>query len=153
MIESIQDAWSWIGIEPKEVLEVNPFGNILVKDIRNAIWRICPEDVYCKVIANNEEEYLSLLQSEEFIQDWEMDSMVKEAKSRLGELKNGRCYCLKKPGLIGGEYGGDNLSTISIEEAIGFSGYLAEQIKDLPDGTYIEFDYSQGTKKPWWKFW
>jgi hypothetical protein len=39
--------------------------------------------------------------------------------------------------VLGGEYGGDNLGTISLTELIGASGHLAQQIAGLPDGAQI----------------
>lgn len=38
---------------------------------------------------------------------------------------------------IGGEYGRENLATISQVELIRASGDLAQQIKDLPDGEKV----------------
>lgn len=34
-------------------------------------------------------------------------------------------YCLKIPGVIGGEHGGDNLGRISLDELIRASGHIA----------------------------
>jgi hypothetical protein len=53
-------------------------------------------------------------------------------------LAPGRKYCLKVPGVLGGEYGGDNLTTISLDELIRASGHIAQQIADLPNGASIK---------------
>ena len=45
-----------------------------------------------------------------------MMPLVGEATARLGPLDQGRKYCLKIPAILGGEYGGDNLGTISLTE-------------------------------------
>jgi hypothetical protein len=31
MLETIREAWSWIGLEPAEVIAVNLFGNLFVR--------------------------------------------------------------------------------------------------------------------------
>lgn len=67
-----------------------------------------------------------------------MSALVDQATQRLGALAAGRKFCLKIPGVLGGEYGGNNLGTISMEELIRFSGDIARQIASLPDGTPIK---------------
>lgn len=67
-----------------------------------------------------------------------METLVTAAKRKLGELEEGRKYCLKKPAILGGEYSEENIGTVSQIEQIGFSGDIARQIHDLPDGTKIE---------------
>jgi hypothetical protein len=141
MIEEIKEAWGWIGIEPREIVGENAFGNLLIKDINGKYWRLCPEDVYCEVVANTDAEFEKLNKDEEFLLDWNMENLVNEARERLGSLNEGRKYCLKIPGILGGEYGGDNLATISFNELISFSGDLANQIKDLPNGAQIQFKF------------
>jgi len=66
-----------------------------------------------------------------------MRQLVEQAEEICGPLSEGRKYCLKIPGALGGAYGDDNLATISLLELIRASGYMAKEIKDLPDGAKI----------------
>ncbi len=136
--EAIGEAWGWIGLVPVEVTAVNAFGNVIVLDQSGQYWRICPEDLYCKIVARTSEEYEALWVDSEFIEDWEMANLVAEARKRLGKLQDGYRYCLKIPGLLGGEYGGNNIASAPQIELIGFSGDIARQIRDLPDGAQVE---------------
>jgi hypothetical protein len=45
------------------------------------------------------------------------------------------------PSILGGEYNAENIGVISQQELITFSGYLAKEIKDLPDGAKIKFSF------------
>ena len=56
IIKEIKESWGWVGIEPVEVVGENDFGNLMIKDIQGKYWRLCPEDVYCEVVAQNQEE-------------------------------------------------------------------------------------------------
>lgn len=47
IIEKIISSWGWIGIEPDKVVAENDFGNLIIKDVYQQYWRLCPEDVYC----------------------------------------------------------------------------------------------------------
>lgn len=139
LIEHIEQAWGWTGIKPVKVVGENDFGNLMVRDQQGQYWRICPEDLYCKLIAEDRGVLDSLIQEEEFQKDWNVPALVEEARAKVGPLGQGRKYCLKIPGLLGGEYGGSNLASSSLVELIAASGDIAFQIKDLPDGTQIKF--------------
>ena len=134
LVDAVRTAWSWCGIEPVEVVGENDFGNLMVKDVHGKYWRLCPEDLSCTVVAENREELDALSKDQEFLRDWHMSALVDYAYGRLGVLPDGRKYCLKIPGVLGGEYGGDNVATIGLEELIGVSGHLAKQINRLPRG-------------------
>lgn len=134
---SVRDAWGWTGIQPVEVVAENAFGNLLVRDDAGRYWRICPEDLSCQVVADSRDALDQLLEDAEFTIDWCMESLVEEARLRLGPLPEGRKYCLKIPGALGGTYGGDNLATLPLVELISASGAIAKQIAHLPDGAQI----------------
>ncbi|MFG0335047.1 MAG: T6SS immunity protein Tdi1 domain-containing protein [Maioricimonas sp. JB049] len=137
LLQTVRDAWGWTGLEPVEAVASNPFGNLLLRDDEDRCWRLCPEDLYCQVIADSTAALEELRKDDAFTRDWEMAAMVMEAEQRLGPLAAGERYCLKIPGVLGGEYTGENLGKVPFDALIRFSGDIAEQIKDLPDGAPI----------------
>jgi len=143
VVDIVKRSWGWIGIEPVEVVAMNSFGNLLIKDATNRYWRLCPEDLYCQIVAENDASLATLLKDPDFAEDWEMRELVRLAHKKLGPLENGRRYCLKIPGILGGAYDEQNLATIALGELISFSGHLAGQIKDLPEGSKIEFKFTE----------
>jgi hypothetical protein len=138
LVEEVRQYWGWIGIEPVEIVGQNDFGNLIIEDEEGKYWRLCPDDCYCKVIAANRAELDALSKKQEFLHDWYMTALVSLANDQCGPLSEGRKYCLKIPGVLGGAYGGDNLATAPQPELVRFSGHLARQIDELPDGTQIE---------------
>jgi hypothetical protein len=143
LLDEVRSAWGWVGIEPVELIDDNDFGNLILKDIHGQYWRLCPEELYCEVVASSREELDRLAMDQEFLRDWYMRALVDQAFQRLGVLAPGRKYCFKIPGVLGGEYGGDNLGTISFDELIRASGCIAQQIADLPDGTSIKLSVTR----------
>ncbi len=135
LVDEIRQSWGWIGIEPVEVIGDNDFGNLIIKDVDEKYWRLCPEDCYCKVIATNRAELDQLSTNQEFLRDWYMKELVTLAHEKLGPLTEGRKYCLKVLGVLGGEYGGDNLATAPQVELVRFTGDIARQIQNLPPGS------------------
>ncbi len=137
LIELISDAWGWTGFAPKTVLSKNDFGNLIVEAHDGAIWRICPEELSCTIIAKNAIEFSRVAADAEFKINWDMDRLTEVAQSELGALQEGRCYYFVIPPVLGGQYSAANMKTLSLPELIGVSGEMAFQIKDLPDGATI----------------
>ena len=133
LVEIVRSAWGFTGLVPVRVLDINAFGNLLVEDAGGRTWRICPEELSCEIVAASPHETESIRLSD----DWKMDQLVDLATAVLGTPGTGRCFCLKVPGALGGQYAEKNIGTISIAELIAFAGDLASQVKDLPDGAQI----------------
>jgi hypothetical protein len=140
IIQSISDSWSWIGLEPNEIVGENDFGNLIIKDTFQRYWRLCPEDVYCEVIAENRGELDELSKNQDFLEDWYMESLVSKAKEKHGELPDNHKYCLVTPGALGGAYDISNIKTAPLTEIIMFSGNVAKKIENLPDGAEINLN-------------
>ncbi len=141
LLDEIRTWWCWIGIDPVEVVGDNDFGNLVIKDADGSYWRLSPEECKCEKVAANREELDTLSRDQQFLADWYMSRLTNEARSRLGELAEGRKYCLKIPSVLGGEYGGENLATAPIVDLVRMSGDVAKQIRDLPDGAKVRFKF------------
>jgi hypothetical protein len=134
VIEAVKASWSWVGIDPVEVVGETDFGNLMIRDTQGKYWRLCPEDLYCRVVANSRSELDALSQNQEFSADWYMSNLTALATEKLGPLKGERKYHFAIPGVLGGKYDVENIRTVSQIEQIRFSGDIGMQIKDLPDG-------------------
>lgn len=137
LVEEIREAWGWTGIIPTEVVGQNDFGNLIVRDGEGRYWRICPEELDCQVIANTREQLDELAVNQDFLSDWYMGAVAELAKAKFGALPEGRKFCLKIPGVLGGKYEESNIGIISLAELIRASGQLALETRDLPDGAQV----------------
>lgn len=137
LVSAIENAWGWTGIKPAQVVGDNDFGNLIVKDTGGRFWRLCPADLYCKVVAESRAELNKLSNDQAFLRDWYMTALVEQARVALGTLPPGFKYCLKVSGVLGGEYGGENLAVMSFVELIRASGHIAKEIAHLADGTQV----------------
>jgi hypothetical protein len=133
LIEVVRGAWGFTGLVPVRILDVNAFGNLLVAEPSGRVWRICPEELSCEPVAESPDELARIRLSD----DWKMERLVDIATTSLGTPGNGRCFCMKIPGVLGGEYVAANFGTITLAELVAASGDMALQIKDLPDGAQI----------------
>ena len=138
IINVIKESWGWVGLEPEEVVGENDFGNLIIRDVNGKYWRLSPEDVYCRVVAQDRAELDKLSNDQEFLADWYMSDLVDQARKKLGSLQPGRKYHLAIPGVLGGSYSEENIRTVPQFEQIRFSGDIARQIHELPDGSQIQ---------------
>jgi hypothetical protein len=76
MIAEINKAWNWKGFNATEIIRTNDFGNVIFKTDKNEFWRISPEEISCEKISDSESEFNRLSVNTEFIEDWEMTSLV-----------------------------------------------------------------------------
>lgn len=138
IIEEVKEAWGWVGINPTEIVTENEFGNLIIKDAENKFWRLCPEEVFCEVIAESVAAYNLLITDAKFVDDWNMSGMVDAAIKSLGSLKEGYKFYLAIPGILNGEYKVSNIKTAPFVKIIKWSGELGYQVKDLQDGSEVE---------------
>ena len=87
LISEIRSSWGWIGIEPEEIVGENDFGNLMIRDVEGKYWRLCPEDVYCKVVAGNRKELDALATNQEFLADWHMEALVARGGSANPDIE------------------------------------------------------------------
>lgn len=127
IIDEIRESWGWAGLDPVEIAGENAFGNLIIKDSQGRFWRLCPEDCYCRIVANNRQELDALTANADFMHDWQMQKLVDLAREKLGELPPGGKYTLKIPGLLGGEYGGDNLAITRQVHLVRASALVAKR--------------------------
>ncbi|MEM6829804.1 MAG: T6SS immunity protein Tdi1 domain-containing protein [Bacteroidota bacterium] len=140
MIDAINESWKWMQIVATDVVATNSFGNVIFRDDKDKFWRICPEELSCSLIALDKQGFEELREKEAFKLGWEMEELTKAAKDKLGDPPPGSTYCLKFPPVLGGLYDAANLGVIAQQELIKFSGKMAFQIKDLPDGAKININ-------------
>lgn len=138
ILETVTGEWGWAGINPKRIIDTNKFGNLIIEGVDGLVWRIMPEGLSCEIIAKDIEEFEQIRVGEEFILDWNMESLVEAAEAAYGPLPEGSVFNLVIPAPLGGAYNIANINVLPLTEAIAVAGSVAYQIKDLPDGEAIQ---------------
>jgi hypothetical protein len=138
ILDTVKQYWGWVGIEPITLIAENEFANIIIQDVDERFWRLCPEDLYCEVIADDKDEYNELVKEEEFNQDWFMDALVHKATEKYGALESNLKFHMLEPGALGGKYAVFNVKPMAFESIIKFSGELAQKI-DRAGGKKVNY--------------
>jgi hypothetical protein len=134
ILKAISDGWGWKLGTPVAVVATNHFGNAIVTNTDGHFFRITPEEWRCELLARSAEELDVKRKTAEFRRDWEMTVLVEKAEAALGPLQEGEVYFLVIPGLLGGKYAVENVRKIPLPQLLAYSGDMAQQIDDVPDG-------------------
>jgi len=135
--QAIQEGWGWMLDCPVEVLQINAFGNAILRDATGCYFRIIPEDVSCECIADSPESLTEVLKNPEFQSDWAMTDFLTRVETAHGPLAEHECYHFIIPSVLGGLYDESNVRKISLHECLSFAGDCARQIANMPDGTRV----------------
>jgi hypothetical protein len=144
LLKAITDGWSWKLGTPVALIATNQFGNAIVRNAGGRFFRIMPEEWQCELLADSAEELEAKRQTDDFRRDWEMTVLVEKAEAAHGPLAEGQVYYLVIPGILGGKYAVENIRKISFRELLAYSGDMAQQIDDVPDGGSIIITPTEG---------
>jgi hypothetical protein len=137
LLEAIAQGWGWKFGEPAAIVATNHFGNAIIQNKDGHYFRIIPEEWQCELFAESFTQLEERRKGEDFVREWEMAALVERAQSALGPLAEGEVYCLVTPGCLGGKCAEENIRKISLRELFAYSGDMARQIDDLPDGASV----------------
>ena len=138
LLQTIREAWAWRGFEPVELVDLNAFGEAIVRTEDQAFWRISPDELSLNRIADTPAAFETLRLDPAFAEDWRMERLVEVALQFLGPTPLGRCYYFVIPPVLGGAYDAANMQFVRLTELHSLAGDLACQIDGLPDGAQIE---------------
>lgn len=142
ILQKVAEAWGWAIRQPVSVLAVNSMANVLVVDVQQKLWRICPEELSCKVVANNPLQIQKYFNDKDTKADWQLLGLINEAENKFGVLNKGCCYGLIKPAVMGGAYDITNMKIFSTTEYLSLTGKMAEHIQSIPDGAFVSLSIS-----------
>jgi hypothetical protein len=139
LVDAVNEGWGWTGLTATRVVAQSPMGHLIVSDADDSYFYVDPDGMAI-ITLGTESEAQAHFASDEAKQLWSGGALVEEGKRRFGEPPAGSVFTIKPHAMIEGRYEPENLCVMSLDELIRFTGDLAQQIKDLPDGSQIQFE-------------
>ncbi len=137
--EYIFEVWNWRLKGMKKILIVSKWGDLfLLGDDGFVYWLAVDSGGGLSKIAADENEFISLLNSDTHIENWFMASWIERLEKAGIFLQADQVYNHKKLPVLGGEYANNNIEALDIKIAIPLASEISRQIKDLPDGTKVK---------------
>jgi hypothetical protein len=143
-IADITSSWQWRISKMHAVVTISSLGDMFLLGKDNAVYWLQTDRGELVKIAESFEEYQKFLNDSDKIDNWFLPSFVEKLLEAGKTLKSNQVYSYKIPPVLGGEYTVENIEPVSMSVHFSFSGQICEQVKDLPDGTKINFNFIKG---------
>jgi hypothetical protein len=143
-IADITSSWQWRISKMHAVVTISSLGDMFLLGKDNAVYWLQTDRGELVKIAEGFEEYQKFLNDSDKIDNWFLPSFVEKLLEAGKTLKSNQVYSYKIPPVLGGEYTVENIEPVSMSVHFSFSGQICEQVKDLPDGTKINFNFIKG---------
>jgi len=143
-IADITSSWQWCLGNMHAVVTISCLGDMFLIGDDNAVYWLQTDRGKLSKVAENFEEYQKFLSYSEKTDDWFLPSLVEKLLNADKTLKPNQVYSYKMLPVLGGEYTVENIEPVDMSVHFSFSGQICEQIKDLPDGTKVNFNFIKG---------
>ncbi|MDN3650083.1 DUF1851 domain-containing protein [Reinekea marina] len=134
--------WQWLVGSALPILITSVGDAFLQSETGEIFWLITGSAEFEKV-ADSYEEFQGKLQDNELIHEWFLVPVVAQLKEQGATLEQGKLFGFKQLPVLGGKYEPDNFELTDIEVHFAMSGQMNLQIKDLPDGTKVNFSVTE----------
>jgi len=131
--------WIWLIGNDKEPIIISSIGDMFLKDNNGKIYWLNVGEGLLDFVSDNIDDFKSKLKENSQVDEWFMIELVQQIKESGLELVNGKLYGYKKLPAIGGDYIPENFELTDLEVHFSLAGQIHKQIKDLPDGTKVNF--------------
>ena len=139
LVEVVNEAWGWTGLTATRIVAQSPMGHLVLSDTEDGFFYLDPDGM-AVIPLGHEAEAKAHLASAEAKELWSGGALVAEAQKRFGEPPDGSVFTIKPHAMIEGRYEPESLCVMPLDELIRFTGDVAQQIKDLPDGSQIQIE-------------
>ena len=134
--------WQWLVGSSLPIL-ITSVGDAFLQIENGEIYWLITGSAELEKVANSYEEFQAKLNDNELINEWFLVPIVAQLKEQGVQLEQGKLYGFKQLPVFGGKYEPENFELTDIEIHFAVSGQMNFKIKDLPDGTRVNFEITE----------
>ncbi len=142
VMASLLTEWRWLVGEDKRALLVAASGDVFITDAKGKVSWVETGGGKFTEIASSVAEFETALTQEASQTEWLLAPIIERLCGSGVTLEAGQCYGYRTLPVLGGAYDGDNRFPVSARSHVGFTGYVHNKIKDLPDGTQVKLKWT-----------
>ena len=136
---TLVEDWLWRIGENAKLILISSVGDGFFEEESGEIYWLLTGSAEYEKVADNAEEFQGKLKDDEIVREWFLINIVSELKENSISLEDGKLYGFRKLPVMGGLYEADNFELTDIEVHFAMTGQMNYKIKDLPDGTNVNF--------------
>jgi hypothetical protein len=141
-MESLLIDWGWLVGGGKRAILVAASGDVFLTDVGGRVFWLETGEGQFTEVASSVAEFETALLQETNQTEWLLAPVIERLRCDGVLLTSGQCYGYENLPVLGGAYDGENRFPVSAHEHVGFTGYVHNKIKDLPDGTKISLKWT-----------
>jgi len=130
--------WKWLLDNQKEILLVSSMGDMFLLSNDNAVYWLDTGMAELTFVAETVEEFQTLLNNEETINNWLLPGLVIQLVEAGVTLSEDQVYSFKIPPILGGDFSINNFEPTNMSVHFSILGQIHKQIWDAKDGTKID---------------
>jgi hypothetical protein len=134
--------WQWLVGSSLPIL-ITSVGDVFLQNEKGEVYWLITGSAEFEKVADNYEEFQAKLNDNNLIHEWFLVPVVSQLKEQGVQLEQGKLYGFKKLPVLGGQYEAENFELTDIEVHFAMSGQMNFKIKDLPDGTKVNFEVTE----------
>ena len=132
-------AWHWLLPSHFTTWLLNRFGDLFLVAEDGRVWRLRLDDGSFECLAESKNDFCDKTDDPEIANDWFMIPLADRLVNQGKMLKEGQCYAFIQLPILGGGYVVENIVVRDIAFQYAALGPIFEKLKDVPDGTKVEF--------------
>jgi hypothetical protein len=141
-MESLLIDWRWLIGDEKRAILVAASGGVFFTDVGGRVFWLETGGGKFTEVASSVIEFETALIQEANQMEWLLAPVIERLRNDGMQLTFGQCYGYRTLPVLGGAYDGENRFPVPAHKHIGFTGYVHNKIKDLPDGTKISLKWT-----------
>jgi hypothetical protein len=138
-LQALLEFWRWLIPVSLRPLFATALGDLFLQDEEGAVWWLDVGAGTLETIAANNDQFQDSLRDSEKVSYWFGERFVDDLRASGLTLKPGECYSYLMPPITGGRYEPGNFRIHDVVTHFQVWGPIHESLKDIPDGTTIEF--------------
>lgn len=142
LLDAVNEGWGWSGLTAKKVHAISPMGHLLISDEEDCFYYLDTDGLALHALGN-EQAAQTHFANEENKKLWDAPGVVEQARVTHGDPPRGSVFTYEIAAMVEGDYSTDRMCILPLEELVLVSGSLANQIKDLPDGSQIAIEIEE----------
>jgi hypothetical protein len=132
--------WAWLLPREVTVWIMNRFGDLFLVVEDGSVHMLDVGGGSLEKVGESRDEFAVQIDQGDNANQWLMIPLVDELVAAGVLLKPGECYGYRELPILGGDYTIDNTQVLPIPRHYQALGTIHERLKDIPDGTHVEFE-------------
>jgi hypothetical protein len=137
--ERLLEFWRWLVPAALRPWFVTALGDLFLRGEDRAVWWLDAGSAKLTPVGHGEKHFEEVLADPENRLLWLGERLVDRLRDAGLSLGPGECYSYWVAPVLGGEYAPENFRVYDVVTHFRVWGPIHEKLKDLPDGTKVEF--------------